>query len=158
MARCANCGCDLPGMETLCRGCYYLGYAQVHAPKKTFWQWLGVYGWIVLLVAAFLAVLHAEFFLISRSPRLLHGAELLRQGFIWVISWIVAPWILITDWRAERTLRTLFFGLIFVVQLICAVLWWTTGAQVWFQINLTVAIVMLIYSKLAQVFGPLKDL
>lgn len=156
MAVCTSCGCDLPGLETLCHDCYLQEYWQVHSPKKTFWQWLGVYGWIALLAAGVWVVLHAGLFVMSRSPRLLHGAELLRQGFIWVMSWIVAPWILITNWRAERTLRTLFFGLIFIVQLICAVLWWTTGTQIWFQINLTMAIVMLIYSKLAQAFGPLN--
>src|ERR1700682_2570219 len=145
MARCAHCDRELPGMETLCRACYRREYRRLNAPEKSFLQWLGGYGWIALLVAGVWAILHAELFVISSSPGLLHGAQLLRQGFVWVASWIFAPWILITEWRAQRTLRTLFFGLIFIVQLVCAVLGWVSGAKLWFQIDMDLAVLMVIY-------------
>lgn len=33
MPRCSNCGCDLPGLETLCQQCFEAGYDRLAQPK-----------------------------------------------------------------------------------------------------------------------------
>lgn len=35
MSRCPECGCALPGTETLCRECYSVSYALVGQPKRS---------------------------------------------------------------------------------------------------------------------------
>ena len=154
---CTSCGCDLPGVETLCRDCFYQQYWEVNAPKRNFWQWLGRNGDAWLLGVGVSAMVLAEYYVLARSPRLMHAAELLGQAIVGGMAWVLTPWILITEWKQERTLRALFFGVVFIVQLTCAVLWWTRGTQLWFQIGTAIFVIMFFYGLLSRAFGFLKD-
>jgi hypothetical protein len=60
MSHCPNCGCDLPGFQTLCQKCYAESYAELSHPQP-WWQRIvfritlpNVYGFLFLFVYSFL--------------------------------------------------------------------------------------------------------
>ena len=158
MARCANCGCDLPGMEKLCRTCYYQQYWDVNSPKKNFLQRLGRNGdqWLLSICAWLIAA--PLCYALIRAPRLMQGIEALNQIFLLGVAWILVPWLLLQEWKQERRLRTLVVGVILAVQIICGVFWWIKGTRIWLQISMTIAIPMIIYGYVVRASDFLQDL
>jgi hypothetical protein len=158
MATCSVCGCDLPGVETLCRDCYYQEYWRVNAPRRNFWQWLGQNGWKAFVIAGMLGIAVAVYYALVRVPRLLHGIQFLYLACLWCLGWVLTPWTLVKEWKERRTLRTLFVGVIFAMQIICIIFWWTKGTQLWLQINTAIFVVTVFYSLIARAFESLENL
>jgi hypothetical protein len=157
MATCANCGCDLPGTETLCRACYDQQFWEVTAPKRNFWQWLGRHGPEFMFIIGLWIAGALLYLLLARTPGLLHGIRFLLYTLFGGILWVLTPWVLVTEWKERRTLKTLFIGLVFAVQVICTVVWWIKGTQVCVQINAAILVLMVIYSYVARASRFLKD-
>ncbi|HJX85477.1 MAG TPA: hypothetical protein VJ723_14150 [Candidatus Angelobacter sp.] len=157
MATCASCGCDLPGVEKLCRVCFDQQYRGLTGPKRNFWQWLGRHGPEFLFVIGVWIAGGLLYLVLARAPGLLRGTRVLLYVLFGGILWILTPWALVTEWKERRTLRALFVGFVFSVQAICTIIWWIKGTQIWVQINATILILMGIYSYAARAARFLRD-
>jgi hypothetical protein len=157
MARCTNCDRDLPGIETLCRDCYSQEYWEVNAPKGNFLQRLGRNGdqWVLGICACLIAA--PLVYALLRAPRLMQGITFLYEILLMSIAWVLAPWLLIKEWKEERRLGTLFVAGTLTVQIVCAAFWWIKGTAIWLQINTAVAIAVVVYGYAMRIFGFLKD-
>src|SRR5258708_7233244 len=56
MAQCPECGCDLPGTETLCRECFARHYAELSSRKKGFWRGVRSQSVLVVMVGILMSV------------------------------------------------------------------------------------------------------